>query len=121
MEDFVTKIKNEEYETFTVYFNIEHDRIMDIGVKMNEINEMAYMNGYNWEAFLKRYLEINQPDILENMESDPEAGSYVVYFQSTPENEKRADKLVEIIKKLIENENEIYEFVTTQGNTIEWD
>ncbi|HEY8780883.1 MAG TPA: Imm51 family immunity protein [Mucilaginibacter sp.] len=121
MEDFVAKIKHGEFGSFSVCFYIEQDRIMEIGKKMNEINEMAYMNGYNWEAFLKRYLQINHPDILGNMESDHEAGMYAAYFESNPENEKRADKLVEIIKRLVENENEIYKFVTIEGGAIEWD
>lgn len=121
MEDFVTKVEHEDFGEFSVCFHIEKDRIMEIGEKMNEINEMAYMNGYNWEAFLNRYLQINNPDILENMESDPEAGMYVAYFHSNAENGKRADKLVEIIKTLVENEDDIYDFVTTEGETIEWD
>ncbi len=121
MEDFVTKIKHDELGHFIVCFYIEEDKIMEIGEKMNEINEMAYMNGYNWEAFFRRYLEVNNPDILGNMENDPEAGMYVAYFESDPENEKRADKFVEIIKRLVENEDEIYKFVTKEGDAIEWD
>ena len=64
---------------------------------MNEINEEAYMNGYNWDAFFNYYLEENAPDILESMESDPEAGSYAAYFEDTAENEQKAKRFADII------------------------
>lgn len=87
---------------------------------MNEINEEAYMNGYNWDAFLNYYLAENAPDILENMESDPEAGSYVAYFEDTGENEQKAKRFADIIISLIENE-EIYKILQDKGAEIEWD
>lgn len=50
---------------------------MEIGKKMETINEQAYMNGYNWEAFLNCYPEIHQPELLDGIETDSEAGTYV--------------------------------------------
>ena len=55
-------------------FQNEVEKTLAIGEQMNEINEEAYMNGYNWDAFFNYYLAENAPDILESMESDPEAG-----------------------------------------------
>ena len=71
-------------------FQNEVEKTLAIGEQMNEINEEAYMNGYNWDAFLNYYLEENAPDILESMESDPEVGSYAAYFEDTAENEQKA-------------------------------
>lgn len=88
---------------------------------MNEINEEAYMNGYNWDAFFNYYLAKNAPDILENMESDPEAGSYAAYFEDTRENEERAKRFADIIISLIENEEDIYKILREKGDEIEWD
>ena len=48
-------------------FQNEVEKTLAIGEKMNEINEEAYMNGYNWDAFFNYYLEENAPDILENL------------------------------------------------------
>ena len=31
-----------------ITFNIEHNKPFNIGEKMNELCEDAYMNGYNW-------------------------------------------------------------------------
>ena len=50
-------------------FQNEVEKTLAIGEQMNEINEEAYMNGYNWDAFFNYYLAENAPDILESMES----------------------------------------------------
>jgi len=121
MGNYVTISKNKEFDSLSVCFNIEEDKILEIGEKMNEINELAYMNGYNWDVFLNHYLKINNPDILEHIESDPEAGTYVAIFKLNSENEQRANKLAETIRALIENENTIYQFVEAEGDAIEWD
>lgn len=38
-------------DRISVCLNIEDDRIMDIGEKMDDIYDGAYTNGYNWDAF----------------------------------------------------------------------
>lgn len=50
-------------------FQNEVEKTLAIGEQMNEINEEAYMNGYNWDAFFNYYLEENAPDILESMKA----------------------------------------------------
>ena len=97
------------------------ERVMAIGEKMEAACPEAYMNGYNWEAFLNYYLEENAPEILEDMDTDPEAGMYVAYFESSPGNEEKAKKLGEMIVHLMENEEEIYQIVREHGEDIEWD
>lgn len=115
----VKVFKNEN--TIEVCFFIEHKSILAIGEKMNEINENAYMNGYNWEAFLKSYLEQKNPELLKEMETDPEAGTYVAYYKLTKENEDKAEKFSKLIQSLIENNEKIYTFLRENGNEIQWD
>lgn len=119
MNDYVSIIKSEK--SISVCFYIEDEKVFKIGEKMNEFNEEAYMNGYNWEAFFNYYLEKNAPDVLTGMDTDPEAGMYDAYYDLTPENEKRAEKFIEIIRSLIENEDELYRIVSEEGDNIEWD
>ncbi|MBP1586476.1 MAG: hypothetical protein ILP17_12355, partial [Lachnospiraceae bacterium] len=57
MADYVNLNIGEDYISIT--FNVGNNRIMEIGSRMEEICEDAYMNGYNWEAFLNSYLEQN--------------------------------------------------------------
>lgn len=41
------------YGTINLLFEDEKPKAIAVGQKMNEINELAYMNGYNWDAFFK--------------------------------------------------------------------
>lgn len=117
--DYVFIVKHED--RLSVCFDIGHDIPFDIGEKMNEINDEAYMNGYNWEAFFNYYLPKYAPDALEEMDIDSEAGMYVALYPLTAKNEARAEKFLEIIRSLIENEEELYRIVREEGGEIEWD
>lgn len=119
MPDYV---KIEKYDDrFAVWFYNENDKPLEIGEKLYAINEDAYMNGYNWDALFNYYLAQKAPDILAELDSDPEAGSYVAFLELTPENEARAKRFADIIIALIENEEELYRLVREEGDQIEWD
>jgi hypothetical protein len=127
-EEAVTKLTcsddvkiHKDSKRIAVWFYNENPRPLAIGDKMCEINENAYMNGYNWDALFNYYLAKHAPDVLEGMESDPEAGSYMAHYSLTPENEARAEKFVQIIISLIDNEEELYRIVREEGDEIEWD
>ena len=84
-------------------------------------NEMADMANARYFNLAIKQIEENAPDILESMESDPEAGSYAAYFEDTAENEQKAKRFADIIISLIENEEEIYKILREKGDEIEWD
>lgn len=119
MNDYVAINKSDDH--IHVWFYNENDKPFAIGEKMCEINDQAYMNGYNWDAFFNYYLEKNAPELLEGLESDPEAGSYAAFYDLTEENEKKAQRFREIIISLIENEEELYRIIRECGDEIEWD
>ncbi len=119
MQGYTAVVKHKD--SISVCFYIEQDKPFSIGGKMNEINEEAYMNGYNWEAFFNYYLPKYAPDVMEGMDTDPEAGMYAAYYNLTPDNEKRAEKFAQIIRELVENEDELYRIVREEGDNIEWD
>ena len=83
MPDYVKVSKTDDW--IGVWFYNEDDKPFAIGEKMCEINEYAYMNGYNWDALFHYYLAEHAPDILEGLESDPEAGSYAAYYGTVSE------------------------------------
>lgn len=116
MNNFVTK--NENDDQFSVYFNIEADEVMAIGEKMEAINEQAYMNGYNWEAFLNCYLQNNNPELLDGLDTDSEAGTYVALYDKSDSD--KADKLVSVINELVNNPGKIYSFLEEKGENVEW-
>lgn len=65
----------------------------------------------------------NLPDLLEGLESDPEAGSYVALYENTPDNIERANRLADFIAYLVEDEEDLCQLVREDGETIEieWD
>lgn len=108
-------------DSIHVVFYIEHAAILAIGERMNELSPDAAMNGYNWDAFLHCYLEHNAPDLLEEMETDPEAGMYAAYYSPSPQNLERAHALSALIAELVENEDEIYSFLRDHEDEIQWE
>lgn len=119
MENYVKVYKHNSYAGLC--FGITDEKPYAIGEKMNEICAEAYMNGYNWEAFFNYYLAKNAPDLLDGLNSDPEADAYFANYELTEENEKKAERFAEIIISLIENEEELYRIVRENGDEIEWD
>ena len=111
----------EDGGSITVLFNIEDETVMALGERLAEICADAYMNGYNWDALLVCYLDENAPDLLNDLDSDPEAGMYTAIYPDSPENRKRADQLCEIIEELCENEDAIAEFVQEFADEIAWE
>lgn len=102
-------------------FNITGDEPFAIGEKMNEIDYRAYMNGYNWEAFLFHYLSKHNPNVLEGFDTDPEAGMFAGYYDYSEENIAKAKEFEKIIIHLLENEDEIYAFLKKEVENIDWD
>lgn len=119
MADYVKSFATDKYAE--VCFYIENNNISAIGEKMNGIDENAYMNGYNWEAFFNCYLAKKAPELLEGMNTDPEAGMYVAYYELSDENTVKANRFEELIVSLVENERELYDFLRENGGEIEWD
>ena len=121
MNEYTAIIKNEEYNNVTIQFHNEKDKPFAIGEKMYQLNEEAYMNGYNWDALFNYYLNKHHSELLEELEPDPEAGSYFAHYPLTAKNEEKAKKFVQIITDLIENEEKLYTIVKEEANNIEWD
>lgn len=110
---------NQHNDHTSVCLSIEEGEIMAIGEKMEAINEEAYMNGYNWEAFLNKYLAIYHEELLNGLEADSEAGAYVALYQNA--DSEKASKLAKVINELINNTTKIYSFLQENGEEIEWD
>ena len=119
MNDYVSTYKYNNWVGVT--FDVEAEKPFAVSQKLNAAHELAYMNGYNWAALLDWYLARNDPGLLEGLDHDPEAGSYSGIYPLTPENEAKAEKLAEIIRTLVNNEEETFRLIREHGDEIEWD
>lgn len=118
MKEYVNVERFEDDMCITFY--IENEAVMVVASKMEEINDEAYMNGYNWEVFFNYYLGQNAPELLEELDTDSEAGMYSAFYPYSEENENKAKRFGEIICDLIENPEELYRIVE-ENDDIEWD
>ncbi|MFA9499607.1 Imm51 family immunity protein [Mannheimia sp. E30BD] len=55
MSNYVKTELSEQFRTIAVEFDLEDNRIFELGERINAEYEDAYMNGYNWAAFLRAY------------------------------------------------------------------
>ena len=120
MANYTRIVISEVY--ISVSFDVGDDKVMAIGTRMNQMCGDAYMNGYNWDAFLCAYLSVNAPEILDIIEPDPEADMYSAYIDEVDEENKAlAQKFCGIIDDLFNNEDKIYEFLRENADYIEWE
>lgn len=119
MGEYVKVTENDD--SIDLAFYIDYDEIMAIGEELAEINEDAYMNGYNWEALLNCYIEKNEPELVDTFETDSEGGMYAAYFEKSEQGRRNAEALKGVIMSLIEDKEKLFEFVRKNGEDIEWD
>jgi len=118
MSNYISIVKQED--SVSGVFNIEEDKVFHIRHKINQINEEAYMNGYNREALLNYYLEEKCANSLDEMDVDSEASTYVAYYPLTKENIEKSKKVVSLITEFIQNEEKLYDFVIENNKEMVW-
>ena len=119
MNEYVKIIENDG--SYDVVFYIDYPEILAIGEELFQINQNAYMNGYNWEALLDCYITKYAPDLAFEFEADSEGGMYAAYFEKSEDGANAANAMVNIIKSLIENKETLFAFVREYGDEIDWD
>jgi len=121
MKEYLKLSTDKSFGSVSVRFYVTHEKPLAIGKKMQELNEQAIMSGHNWEAVLNYYLDTHHPDISGGMGSDADNKSFVALYKLNPVNEKKAEKLAQIIEDLIENETLLYEIVKNNADEIDWE
>ncbi len=120
MAEFINVSISED--TITISFDAGSPEIMTLGRKMNDICEEAYMNGYNWAAFVEYYLKENRPDILDIIESDPEAETYYALINGADsEANGLAHGFTKILEQLLSDEEATLTFLEDNMDNIEWE
>lgn len=119
INEFLTIIKENNMIEICLY--IDHDKVINISKHINEICNTVIMNGYNWEVLLHTFMNKNMPELLDGMDTNSEAGIYSVFYKHSEENIEKANKLVDIINGLIENEDALYQFIREYKSNINWE
>ncbi len=121
MPDYLSVGEIPEAECISIALYLEAEELITLGEQLNAICDEAYMNGENWNAVLTAYLEQNAPELLEELEPDPEAGMYAAAYPLTEENRIKVKQLAECIVSLISDPQTLCDFVAAHAEEIEWD
>ncbi len=117
---FIDMIVSEEWQSILLRFDADNIQVQKAGDKINELDKSVVMNGYNWATLLEYTLSKEFPELLEDLESMPEGGSYHMRFELSDGNLKRGKEILVRIKELISNVSELYNIVKQEGNAIKW-
>jgi hypothetical protein len=79
--DFLTV--TDEGENICMSLDTAHEDVQKVGKKMAEIRTGLKMDGKGWEAFLKYYLDANNPALLKDLIWNSEGDDLKAYYKKT--------------------------------------
>ena len=120
-DDSIKLIEMPEHDTISVCVFNENDGIFEFGERLNEQFDEAYMNGYNWEALIKYYVNKVDPDLMQEVETDPEAGMFSAYMAYSQENLEKMKRFETHIRTMLVDEQTLVQFIADNYDDIEWD
>ncbi len=111
----------EEYNSISVCLYNENDGVFQLGQRINQKFEEIEMSGYDWDAIIKSYVGKLAPELMAIIKSDPEAGMFSAYMDYSKDNLEIMKKFESYLHKMVENEEELVEFIGDNYEVIEWD
>ena len=79
--DFLTV--TDDGENICMSLDTAHEDVQKVGKKMTEIRTGLKMDGKGWEAFLKYYLDANNPALLKDLIWNSEGDDLKAYYKKT--------------------------------------
>ncbi len=79
--DFLTV--TDDGENICISLDTAHEDVQKVGKKMAEIRTGLKMDGKGWEAFLKYYLDANNPALLKDLIWNSEGDDLKAYYKKT--------------------------------------
>jgi len=120
-DDSIKLIEMPEHGSISVCVYNENEGIFQLGERLNERFEEAYMNGYNWDALIRFYVGKVDPDLMKDVETDPEAGMFSAYMPHTADNLEKMRRFESHIRKLVSDEAALFKFIDENIEAIQWD
>ncbi len=119
--DSIKLIEMPELDSISVCVYNEHDGLFALGKRIHEKHEEAYMNGYNWDALIRFYVGQKDPDLMAQVETDPEAGMFSAYINHTTENLDLMKRFEAHVREMVADDDRLMAFVDDNVGEIEWD
>lgn len=119
-DESIKLIEMPEHSSISVCVYNEHDGLLALGERINARFEAAYMNGYNWDALIRYYVENADAALMGELETDPEAGMFSAYMSYSPENLDKMKRFESHVRALLADEKKLMDFIEQHYNKIEW-
>ena len=110
-----------EHDSISVCVFNEHEGLFALGERINARHEVAYMNGYNWDALIRFYVGQKDPELMAEVGTDPEAGMFSAYTSYSPENLEKMKRFEAHVRGMVSSEDDLIAFVDANVEEIEWD
>lgn len=111
----------QEGELIQVCVYNEMDGLFELGERIHARFEDAYMNGYNWDALIRFYMSTVDPDLMAEVETDPEAGSFSAFLSDSPGNLEKMRRFESHVRAMVADEQALMKFIEDHCDEIEWD
>lgn len=99
-------------DRYAIWFNQENERPFVFGKKITEAFPQVEMTPQNWFALINFTISKNDPKLLENLETDPYADTFLgFYIGISKENEDKSLRLANLILDLITNDDKVLKFI----------
>lgn len=120
-DESVKLIEMPEHDSISVCVYSENDGLFELGERINSRFDQAYMNGYNWDALIKFYVAKHDPELMNHVETDPEAGMFSAYISYSDKNLELMKRFEGHVRNMVSDENLLMQFIEENESEIEWD
>lgn len=120
-DDSIKLLEMPDLDSISVCVYNEHEGLFALGERIHEKHEQAYMNGYNWDALIRFYVEQKDPELMATVETDPEAGMFAAYTSHSPENLEKMKRFESLVREMVSSDDQLMAFVDANVEEIEWD
>jgi len=120
-DDSIKLLEMPEHNNISVCVYNEQDGIFELGERINARYEEAYMNGYNWDALIRFYVGQADPTLMDEIETDPEAGMFAAYMPHEPGNLEKMQRFEAHVRKMVSDEDALMKMIDESRESIEWD
>lgn len=120
-EDSIKLLEMPEHDSISVCVYNENDGLFQLGERIHSKHEIAYMNGYNWDALIRFYVGQKEPKLMAEVESDPEAGMYSAYMSYSAENLNKMKQFETHVREMLSDDDRLLTYIGEHVDEIEWD
>ncbi|MGB1250389.1 MAG: Imm51 family immunity protein [Candidatus Promineifilaceae bacterium] len=120
-DNSIQLIQMPEYDSISVCVHNEVDGLFALGERINARFEAAYMNGYNWDAVIQCYVRTLDPELMNDVQTSPEAGMFSAYMSYSPNNLAKMQRFEAHVRTILMDEDALMAFIEENQDKIEWD